>query len=71
MLDADEISELAKLRNVKPWQEEKRYVLCLLLYALSEEKIILKVVHIYGFSTVLIVILRIWTFSKKGSLRMI
>ncbi len=41
MLDADEISELAKLRNVKPWQEEKRYVLCLLLYALSEEKIIL------------------------------
>jgi|SRR5579875_1479012 predicted nucleotidyltransferase component of viral defense system len=42
MLDADEISELAKLRKVKPWQEEKRYILCLLIYALSEENIIFR-----------------------------
>jgi predicted nucleotidyltransferase component of viral defense system len=42
MLDADEVFELSKLRKIKPWQEEKRYILSLLLYSLSEENVLLK-----------------------------
>jgi len=31
MLSADEIARLSKLRGLKPWQEEKRYIQSLVL----------------------------------------
>ena len=42
MLTREEILRLARARRLKPWQEEKRYVQALVLYALSEWPIIMK-----------------------------
>jgi hypothetical protein len=42
MLGEEEIGRLAKLRRVKPWQEERRYLQALVLYSLSEEPIVFK-----------------------------
>jgi len=42
MLSEEEIGRLAKLRRVRPWQEERRYLQALVLYSLSEEPIVLK-----------------------------
>ncbi len=42
MLSREDILRLAKVRRLKPWQEEKRYVQALVLYALSEWPIVMK-----------------------------
>lgn len=42
MLTREEILRLARARRLKPWQEEKRYVQALVLYALSEWPVIMK-----------------------------
>jgi len=42
MLGEEEIGRLARLRRLKPWQEERRYLQALVLYSLSEEPIVLK-----------------------------
>lgn len=42
MLRGEEIVEIARLRKLKPWQEEKRYLQALILYAVSEWPLVLK-----------------------------
>lgn len=42
MLDREEILRLARARRLRPWQEEKRYVQALVLYAVSEWPMVMK-----------------------------
>ncbi|MDG6928318.1 MAG: nucleotidyl transferase AbiEii/AbiGii toxin family protein [Nitrososphaerota archaeon] len=42
MLNEKEIFELSGLRKLKPWQEEKRYIQSLVIYALSNEELTMK-----------------------------
>lgn len=42
MLDDKEIASLAKVRRIRPWQEEKRYLQALVLYSLSRSPPVLK-----------------------------
>ena len=42
MLDREEILRLARARRLRPWQEEKRYVQALVLYAVSEWPVVMK-----------------------------
>jgi len=42
MLDDKEIARLAKVRRIRPWQEEKRYLQALVLYSLSRSPPVLK-----------------------------
>jgi len=42
MLRGEEIIKIARLRKLKPWQEEKRYLQALVLYAVSEWPLVLK-----------------------------
>jgi len=41
-LGREEVVEIAKLRRIKPWQEEERYIQALLLYSLSGEPLVFK-----------------------------
>ncbi len=42
MLTREEILRLARARRLRPWQEEKRYVQALVLYALSDWPVVMK-----------------------------
>jgi len=42
MLSANEIARLSKLRGLKPWQEEKRYIQSLVLFSLRNLQTVLK-----------------------------
>ena len=42
MLREEEIVRVAKLRRLKPWQEERRYLQALILYAVSNWPLVLK-----------------------------
>jgi len=42
MLRGEEIIKIARLRKLEPWQEEKRYLQALILYAVSEWPLVLK-----------------------------
>jgi len=41
-LDRDEVASLAKVRRIRPWQEEKRYLQALVLYSLSRSPPVFK-----------------------------
>lgn len=42
LLREEELVRLARLRRLKPWQEEKRYVQALIMYAVSEWPLVMK-----------------------------
>jgi predicted nucleotidyltransferase component of viral defense system len=42
MISVDEIARLSKLRGLKPWQEEKRYIQSLVLFSLRNLQAVLK-----------------------------
>uniref|UniRef100_A0A7J3X6E2 Nucleotidyl transferase AbiEii/AbiGii toxin family protein n=1 Tax=Thermofilum pendens TaxID=2269 RepID=A0A7J3X6E2_THEPE len=42
LLREEELARLARLRRLKPWQEEKRYVQALIMYAVSEWPLVMK-----------------------------
>lgn len=42
MLDKEKLKKIAKLNNLKPWQQEKQYIQSLILTILSEESLIFK-----------------------------
>jgi len=42
MLDDKEIASLAKVRRIRPWQEERRYLQAMVLYSLSRSPPVLK-----------------------------
>jgi predicted nucleotidyltransferase component of viral defense system len=42
MLDAETIKRLSRLRGLKPWQEEKRYIQSLILFSLRDQPLVLK-----------------------------
>jgi predicted nucleotidyltransferase component of viral defense system len=42
VLREEELIRIARMRRVKPWQEERRYIQALILYAVADWPLVLK-----------------------------
>ena len=42
MLREEELIRIARMRRAKPWQEERRYIQALILYAVADWPLVLK-----------------------------